>query len=37
MLQQKKEEALKNRHQLELFIAGVPYDLNEVDIRRYFA
>jgi RNA recognition motif-containing protein len=37
LLQQKKEEALKNRHQLELFIAGIPYDATEVDIRKYFS
>ena len=36
VLKQKKEEALKNRNKLELFMAGIPYDVNEVDIRKFF-
>jgi RNA recognition motif-containing protein len=35
-LQMRKDEAMKNRHKWELFIGGVPYESNEVDIRKYF-
>lgn len=35
-MREKKAYAMEHKDELEVFIAGMPYDMNEVAIRNFF-